>query len=70
MEGMSTFKMAESHQHDYGTWLRSVLEDVIDVHKHDMSEVTSGHLNESKLWNPSNQRREPWLSSKKPAIRL
>ena len=45
------------------------MEEVVDVHKNDMSELTSGHLNESKLWNPSTQSRESWASANKPALR-
>ncbi|XP_065057496.1 golgin subfamily A member 6-like protein 24 isoform X1 [Rhopilema esculentum] len=61
--------MAGVGKHDSSS-LRNILEDFIEVHKNDMLELTSGHLNESKLWNPTQTSRESWVSAKQPAIRL
>ena len=67
---MGIFKMAGYDQHhDRETSLRGLLDELIDVHKNDMLELTSGHLNESKLWNPNAQSRESWISANKPALR-
>ena len=62
-------KMEEHQQNLSGPTLRALLNDIVEVHKSDMFELTGGHLNESKLWYPSEQSREPWHSSKKPPLR-
>lgn len=62
--------MAGYEQQDCSSSLRDLLNEFVEVHKADMLELTSGHLNESKLWNPNDEIRESWISAKKPALRL
>ena len=50
--------------------LRYLLEEFVDVHKSDMFEITGGHLNEGKLWNPSDEIQITWKSSSRPPIRF
>ncbi len=50
--------------------VHGILDDFIDVQKRDAWDITSGHLNESKLWNPKEAHRMPWQSATKPYLRL
>eukprot|EP00794_Sanderia_malayensis_P000534 gene536-1187_t len=50
--------------------IRHLLDDFVNVQKRDTWDITGGHLNESKLWDPKTATRIPWESSKKPYLRL
>ena len=49
--------------------LHKLLENVTDVHKKDLKELASGHLNENKLWHEKDEiSTNRWDSAHKPPI--
>ena len=49
--------------------LHQLLENVTDVHKKDLKEFASGHLNENKLWQQKKQiKTKVWESAHKEPV--
>lgn len=64
---VTTDKMADKQQEKRP--LKTLLEKVYEVHRNDIKDYASGHLNLSKLMKGQNERHAPWQSSKEPPIR-
>ncbi|XP_031560594.1 uncharacterized protein LOC116296678 [Actinia tenebrosa] len=62
--------MADKQQEEDKRPLKNLLEKVYEVHRNDIKDYASGHLNLSKLMKSQSERHSPWESSKEPPIRL